>query len=300
MIMPSDMPGLPIALYSGSRSVPANGRSRFADEQGIRNPIPGGIWVDAVHIAELNAPYADDVSIGAYIDVQFSLGPYKFSNDFIPVYVLAPRDDSRTQRFMQYATWHLPKPLYIPQGGVISPEFMNRDSSTHTVRVVFKGRHHGPSPAPSMIDVPWIGLWKGARRSGSTDTSDQSNQSHLLNPFNMPLEIERFTAALIGSSSTTNTLDSGSLATATSLFTSIFIRMIGSDGKIIIRDRTPWGSVFNLEDNTWWAKSSLGPKEWIIAYVDELLSGVTYPDANNFDPYIAMVGSRKESVHALR
>lgn len=286
--------GMPAKLYSDSLSLAANARSRFSDEAQIRNPFDGGMWIDAVSFARDAVPAQAGQDQLAVVDVQFTLGRHGVTNSFVPIEVLCPPDDSRTQPFTGFNTWKLPTPLYVPKGGVLSPEFLNRAASTQTVRMLYHVRQ-ATGPVPQKMNVPWVAMWRGIARSGATDTADQSRQSDLLNPHAAPLNVERFTGRIMD---TGGALFDNEAAAIPSITRYSLLRMFSSDGKIIVRDRTPWASVFNLADMTWRAKGVLGPKEWVIAYLDELLSGVVYPSggASNYVPVIAMVGHREEEV----
>jgi hypothetical protein len=291
--------GMPIKLYPGQVSIPINGLAQYGDESQLRNPFGGGMWIDSIAFSRQAIP--PGVQQRAILDVQFKIGPHFLMKDFVPIHVLCPPEDSKSQPFDQNYTWKLPKPLFVPEGWALSPKFQSRgaasgSSNAATLRMLYTGRQH-VGPAPARVDVPWVASWTGATRTGSTDTRDQSSQADLVNPHDVPLHIERFTGRIYNSDGTC-IYDNGESATSftgqiPALTRYSLLRMIASDGKIIIRDRTPWASIFNLADMTWWAKSILGPKEWIIAYLDELLSGVTYPTTADYIPNIVMVGHRE-------
>lgn len=281
--------GMPVALYSNALTMVANARTRLSSEQSIRCPYTSGMWVEEVHFSQLPVPSA--AAGGWLTSAQFTVGPHKLMNDFVPIYTLCPMEDGISQQATVYATWKLPKPLFLRAGDVLSPEFLNRDSSTRNMRLLIKGRQN-VGPPPQTIDVPWVAAFRGQSLSGTTDTRENSSQADLVNPFKKVLHLERFTGAVIDPTTTYNGYDT--FTNDTALFTAYFLRMIASDGKIIVRDRTPWASVFNLSDNCWWVKGKLGPREWVTAYIDELLSVKTAVAGTTVN--IAMVGHREENL----
>lgn len=285
---------LPLMLSSGFTTLTSGQITRLPDEQAIKNPYEDGFLLDEIRFTL--APSSGTAAVYRNIAVKFVLNDRELQNDWIPVQMLCPDRDSLN--FVKggsnaygsggMLTWKLPKPLYIPPGGVLTPQFWAAVSNVN-LWMAYVGRR---CPVrPKLTHVPWIGVYKSAPSPAGTPTpasiTEQTMQYQFANPFDVPLYVERFSGgryhtmevysdqiALVTQS---NTLDD--------VLQNTTVRMISSMSRGTVRDETPLNHLFHWGTQSWPVRCKLPPKH----YFDMFLT----KDAATSVIHVVMAGYRE-------
>lgn len=296
-----------ILLEATTPSLNANAEFGVTDESRLKNPHGTPILIDEIrfNVQPANAAGSADRHVAGDLRVQLKLGRVPLTNGFVPIWSLClgvnQTFGANAEQVVQQSgdravapslyTWHLPKPLYVPTGGYLDPLFQNAAvhfNTAKTCRIVYAGRVlSADAPIPEKIHVPWATAFVGASKAAGTDTTEQSREHHLVNPFDVPLKVQRFIgrlAQVIGSFA--EAPSAGAVDAALQLAT---IRMVDSGGRIVIRDPTPFNHVFSIKDRAWTVNAVLPPRGFYVAYFDERYSSLS---GNAIQVFLSMIGHR--------
>lgn len=292
-------------ILSTTAAVPSGGTLGVVDPAALRNPFKGPMWLDEIRIA-MNTGAAMGMGI---CRARFEISPkHRLTNGFVPIWNLGKRmcaDEDfnitnvtfATQKFM---SWRFPRPLYLPEDVTVSPELYNSgqySQQTATFRITYVGRSIQDEPVPKVAHVPWAAGWVGVSNVGGTDASDLSNESNLVNPHDQPLYLQRLIGRILDGSSNNECMSIGSFTTAAAVFQYITASIVGSNGETLVRDQTPFATLFHHPDRCWDTHTVLHPHGFYIAYLSELLSNV--PVATAFQPMLSIIGHRDVPVEDL-
>lgn len=173
----------------------------------------------------------------------------------------------------------------VSNAGILNPADV-------TARVIIKAR---VMPAATRrTSLPWICYWKGALNPQTFDGEEESYETDLFNPFGVPLSVERFIGG-IGSYVVAAPPVSGwyqDPATIDAALDYATLRMVDGTGRPIIRDATPLGHVFQMQDFSWRVRAQLPPAGFYKAYLEEDYAGIGLGYAVTMQAFIGMVGHR--------
>ncbi len=181
----------------------------------------------------------------------------------------------------EYVYWWRPKyPIFVPAGATLVPTFTNLGQSHLNVQVnvMYSARVYGnPNYKPRRQMMPWVGSYNSASfdvLNPTTASTDESTEVDLVNPFNVPLEVERIVGrrAMLGLSTNiaglTDTVvtENENPAQAYNQTTVIIKSSRGDD---ITRDPTLFGTLFTDSVGEWnlgggW---SMQPSEYYKVYL---------------------------------
>jgi hypothetical protein len=148
-------------------------------------------------------------NLGAFVYVKLSLGQMYLMRDPVPVASLASFMSIDDEEYpgesyglginsVSTYRWRLPQPLYIEAGQYLLPVFsraVNDPFPNETAIIPFisyAGRTVPPqAPRPKVIAVPYVAPFVTPLNPSGRYV--QSNERHLFNPFDKPLQIQRMT-----------------------------------------------------------------------------------------------------------
>lgn len=261
--------------------------------------------LDEVRIYITGATVATPITYGLGLDLK--LGRVPLTKDFVPIanFGKALNDDPDPPGILIGQgpmnvrgpwTWRLPKPLYIPATEFLIPRIFNNPvyaaSQTRTITIAYAGRALDVDErVPDAIDVPYVSYWQTPIQSAGSATPQQSTEADLVNPFNEPLAVQRFIGRCWANGA--QFPGAGVLGFPDVGF-SVAVRAANSNGVIMVKDPTPFPTVFSLTDRSWTVNSLLAPKGFFIFYLDFDQFGEEQVD--DIAPMISMVGYRKVRV----
>lgn len=243
---------------------------------------------------------------GGTIACELLLGTIKLTNGAIPVWLFGRLENPGAQSDVQdivsgtsyaYHSWRLPRPLFIPAGTTITPNF------THTglvpdalnVRIAYSGR--SVSKQPKKIHVPWVASYVSkVFIPVSTSGLDRSSDTDLINPSDDPLHLQRLTAHTINifQAAGSQILEDGFPQFVASQ--AMKIRITDSFGRPIVRSFTTIQSVFSSATQSWEMDNGaiVDPHSFYI--VDTRLTGSAASIAAGLSTqmHIGMVGWHEE------
>jgi len=191
--------------------------------------------------------------------------------------------------------WRLPQPLYVEAGQFILPVFSRRvdepagfTGSPITVFVTFAGRTVAPNqPRPRIIPVPYAAPFVTSfNPSGSYQ---QSNERHLFNPFDKPMQVQRMTGRFykLVFQATRIQLQTGITPGPTNL-SNITVRLNDSWGGKMVNNFSGPADVWDIQRCAWLmdtvmpAKGQYEAQAWNIP--------------ENTSLHLAMIGTREEAI----
>lgn len=239
-------------------------------------------------------------NLGAVIYAAFTLGQHYLMRDSVPIWLLGTTMDWAqeqmvdthvgTVQLVSHYRWRLPEPLYIEAGQVLRPVFnrvitgggATEPTGDINVQVSYAGRVVPPNAArPKSIAIPYAASF--VTTVGST--YQQSNEYHLLNPFDFSLRVQRMTGRLANVSIGAAVLPG---LTASPPTGAIGLQIDDSWGGKIVNDLTGPGDIFDGLRAAWTfdtvmpAKGQYNVRAWNIPTSQQL--------------HVGMIGTREEAL----
>lgn len=288
-------------LLSATATVAPGAVAEFETTR-LQNPFRTAMLIDEVRIFISGSTATTPITYGLGLDLK--LGRVPLTKDYVPIanFGRALNDDpdppgiligQTTMSVLGPFTWRLPKPLYVPATEFLIPRIFNNPpyaaSQTRTITIAYAGRSLDESERiPDVIDVPYVSYWECPVQTSGNQTPQQSTEADLVNPFNEPLTVQRFigrcwgTGAQFPGGATIGTPDVGF---------GVGVRAANSNGVIMVKDSTPFPTLFSLPDRSWTVNNLLAPKGFFLFYLDFDQFGEV--QSADIAPIISMVGYRK-------
>lgn len=239
--------------------VPANAAVQAATAP-MQSPFRGGMFIDEVRFAVL-ATFQFPLAIYAKLE----LGRDPLTNGFISPVAFCKQLNVGLGPTKHVYTWRFPRPLYVPNTELLVPTILNSPlsgSTTLTVDISYVCRALLRGDSPKVIHMPWAAAFHGVIYNTSTSSSftEESMESDLVNPFNVPLNLQRFVSAR----PVAQTFDQRDLYTR-----DVLVRLSDSMGRHAVKDATPIGHLCNMADGGYWnVNSVMAPKSFFISRWD--------------------------------
>lgn len=178
------------------------------------------------------------------LSTSIQIGAVPLTNGLVPVMAICPTYDLSTEPTL---VWHLPKPLYVPPNVTLYVNMALNPSypgnyATDYIRVAVVGRSL-PSdyPQPQEIYAPWASAAVFDKNSNQISTLAgrqilTSPDNALGNPNDTDLMVTRF-VGFRSADITTSVTDYEGADTCT-------LKMNISNGKLLVREPTPWYHLF--------------------------------------------------------
>lgn len=296
-------------MLSGSVTLSGPGVTAIAPTNQLTSPFREAMWIDHI-VWQATGSTQFFWNWGGAVRTRLMLGRTELTrnrnNGFVPIWNMGfqvndfftetTRDNITTADNITGAfyRWKLPRPLYVPPGmglvsefqyvttGIVNPVF----AVPVTVNVAYAGRYVDPNePTRHEIDVPFVSFFEAP----STASAWLSDAMDLVNPFEVPLQAQRF----MGRAQEIQT--SGPIPVA---LTESNTGMLGSTVKIqdshghnIVRDFVPGSSqlVFDYLRRGWTFNQVVPPKQWYAVQ----LQATPGPTFGAFQ-HVSLIGWRKE------
>lgn len=282
-----------------------------ADTRKLLNPNRGPMLIDQFRFS---VPTIDELLRGgntvalSKVAAEIKIGSIPLMSAPVTLGAFVPRYIGQYDTLLQRAvgtvggfvdwtlTWHLAKPIYVPQDVSVSVRlvrqrvFANAGNDTGTcpsgpIRVTIAGRSLPENePNPEKIWVPWVSETKAAQTESSEFLSKDSD---LINPHPEPLNIKMLCGINLPEQSATGD--------HYSTYADLRVQMTASNGTAIVRDRVPFGILFPIDRGALEVDAYLQPGEFIRCALDipEVPPGADAQEARVQFTAIGMTGYRQ-------
>lgn len=246
---------------------------------------------------------------GGSITCELMLGGIKVTNGSIPVWNFGKVENiageikvddrsstlGNTLSFCSYS-WRLPRPLFIPAGGVLEPKFFHTGLSPIdlTVRVGYSART--VFKQPQVVNVPWVAKYSSIAMDVAAAAQDQSSQLDLVNDNPEPFNLQRMVGRVL--SITPNTSTGGQPTESEILPYGISskyltLRIMDSYGRPIVRTYTPFRSVFGALTRSWEMDNGavMDPGSYYIVSLRKIVA--PYEANTTIQSFVSIVGWRE-------
>jgi hypothetical protein len=266
----------------------------------LRNQSKDPVMVTEIRIANQAATSysrrGGAVTVAAgNISLEMRVGNVFLTRDFVPYWLFGQQVGLNGALATQ--TWRLPKPLFLSPGEEVFVRFKNLgtvDATTQQItakalNVTLAGYGlQGCTSYPKTIPVPYITTYIGPT-SSAAGTILESVDTDLVNPFDVPMFVNRFVGAL--AVWTANAGAAGALsAYADAAQRQFTISMVDHLANGTIRDAVQWGHLFGV-DLSWVVNTVLPPKGYYLATVN--VGTDTLGSQAPLQPLIGMIGTRE-------
>jgi|CXWL01.1.fsa_nt_gi hypothetical protein len=303
--------GIPI-LLSSSLDL-ASGATGIPPLQSLQSPFREAMMIDSVKFLVRgllpSASPTTGYNFAGMVRTRFKMGRIELSHDFIPVGMYGPaiqdptatgtppeatqatfaEDGGGVTYTLSHFRWILPRPLYVPAGSVLVPSIQRIlddgfPGTTLTIDVSYSGRRLAQDPLPKEIDVPYVALFAPPETVPGVATSASSADINLVNPFLVPLHVQRLMGRIMNRTTSPNLFDQ--------LGGAVQVLMKDSYGQNMVRDFLPWNMVYDVNRRAWTINQVLKPKERYYASI----TGMTATATQFSSAFISMIGYRKETL----
>lgn len=225
-------------------------------------------------------------------------------------------DDGTVFAYPTTYSWRLKYPLFVPAGGVLACVFTPMGQNVYPVNVdvAYIARTWDMTrPQPAKTKVPWVASYQSKvfdYETGAAAAFDVSPTLDMLNPFGVPLELQRLTGR---ASLTQSTAGAGATGQFSGVTNSIVedvtefhttysqLRLRSSRGFDLIRTPAPFGGFFPANWRAWDV-----PEKWFMAPQEFYRAQLSVSAISGTVSYLAraqfamgMVGYREVDVASL-
>lgn len=272
---PQCAPPLSDPIHLSATATVASNSSAGVNAAALKNPSGGPMEIHQIKW-ELQIPSASVSFTGAVaggvIACKLEMGGHALTNGYVPVWNFVRPNSILNEILINTGataagqvsvfTWTLPRPLYVPDGVVVTPTLQHRGlyTSSINVRVSFGARtFRSKSGPPKKIYLPYVSSYVSKNFDANADDTDQSTELDLVNPFDQPLRLQRLTgrAQFLNSNkngSGTIYVDegyNGSSSGASPGEEMLKLRIFDSNGRPIVRNPTILRSIFPTSTRSW-------------------------------------------------
>lgn len=296
-----DMGYQPVHLYASGtfQAFSSGGINKAA----LANPTGFPMEITAIKFQLL--PASGDLT-GASIGCRLDYQDQSCSNGFVPISMFC-KSVNVMYEIGQYAStgvlnfvYRPSKPILIPPRGLLIPQFQHYGITKEdvTVGIGYSARAiTAPGFKPKVQSLPYVACYRSKVMStgqvaSDAHQTDQSTETDLVNPFNEPLNVDRFVGRLNYTSQTNDVVTINELAVDNIPAHRLKVRMVDSFGEPVAGDFMPFGQVFSKLTRSWECPHVLNRKGYYLAYLDFAGEGVS-PTSNAFmQAFVSMVGWR--------
>jgi hypothetical protein len=296
-------------LVSDSVVIPPGGTA-VANAGRLSSPFRQAIVIDEIRWSTYNAVEITGVfddtpswNVGAVVRTKLNIGRVDVTNGFVPIWLFGTTMQANyfvevnAVRFsvpnandeavvVSHYRWRLPRPLYLAPGNALQSSFQHNDVLTlmgdTTVHVAYAGRYATPEDKPKngAWEVPWVTPYLPA----ANVVHAQSSEKDLVNPFLVPLNVQRmlYRAVRVSDALCVETTDSAGVE----------ILIKDSHGVNIIRDAVSPAVAMDMPRRAWTFQTVLNPKE----RYNVTFTGMTDASPEQDSVQLAMVGWRNERI----
>lgn len=292
-------PASPVHL-SGSL-VMRSGTNGAVPQAALKNPMGQDMEILEIKF-ELSGPsYLSSASAwGATIQCDLQMGAYKLTNGAIPVWNFGRSENldgemkfdvssvqAQQATYIAYS-WRLPRPLFVPAGAVVVPNFTHTGMVAESINTRIGYSARTVFRQPRTLHVPWVAKYVSKAFNPIENAGvDSSSELDLVNPNPEVFHLQRFTGRVLGGLNENTPQSFGSR--------DLNIRITDSYGRPIVRSYTPFRSVFGALTRSWDMDNgaTLDPESFYRVNLRKDAAAMATPGAIAGQAFIAMVGWRE-------
>jgi hypothetical protein len=231
--------------------------------------------IDSIRIVTVNDSVPD--RFNSSVRVRFEYGGVPLV-DYVHLSCLHGTQDNK---------WVLDTPLYIPPRGYLVPDLWNSNewgAGTANIEVTYFARK--TFERPNKIKVPWVSEFITPGFTGGSNQIFNSKATELRNPFDDTVTIKRFVGRVSSSSLSANNA-------ALLRFSYLACAMYDHQRRIVVRDQTPFGTLFNVNDSTWQSPANLPGRGYYIVKLNANVSVLSSSQSPLMYAMVSMVGEHE-------
>lgn len=305
--------GLPAAspIHLSSSIVLASGAAGTVPVAALKNPMGADMEILEIkfEVSGLYPPINSvrGVAFGGTVSCALSLGGYELTNGSIPVWgfgraenlsaenkVNNPSDTALSRNWSAY-TWRLPRPLYVPADAVVLPNFVHTGFITEALNVRIGYSARSVFVKPKTVCLPWVAQYTSkAFNPIETAGTDQSAELDLVNDTDKTFRLQRFTGRTLYIDPAGNASEDSPQSFGSQQLT---MRMVDSYGRPLVRNFTPFRSVFGALTRSWELENvgaELDPGAYYRVFLKNGSVTPATPGAQG-QAFVTMVGWREEA-----
>jgi hypothetical protein len=245
--------------------------------------------------------------LGGSIWCDLSMGSLKLTNGAVPVWSFGRAENlSGETKFGQGATqrlsyngytWRLPRPLYVPAGTVVAPSFSHTGfvPGNINVRIGYSGRTI--TKKPKVAYVPWVTAYASPAFNPITAAIKvASTEQDLINLTDKPIHLQRFVGRTFFTDQDGRVWEHQPYSLGSQYLT---MRMNDSYGRPLVRNYTPFRSVFGALTRSWELEelgAQLDPQAYYRVFLNKAAMVMNLDQQTaQAQAFISMVGWREET-----
>lgn len=301
----------PIQLVASIPNGIVQNQSAEFEQTSLQNPFRTAMLIDSFKFFFLLTPHADFqdfLNLAFRMWVKIDLGREPLTHNYVPVGLVSPLvqesppleglNNAIAQNLpKQSFTWPLKRPLYVPPTEQLIVRAMLKDPYGGSGMTIFpyvaiSGRSLARNaPVPEEVYFPWAAAFVSpdVENFGNTLFTQTTGETDLVNPFNQPVNVQRFMGRMYNSALFGPGVDQFE-ETPNGLSSRTLVRCADSKGTIIVRDPTPFSQLFFYGLRSWEPGGLAEPKSFYIFSVDQDYSDVQDSGSAGFG--ISLVGDR--------
>lgn len=301
-------PSAPVHL-SASLVVPSGGNGSV-QQLSLKNPMGQDMEILEIkfEVSCLLSSGGGTGGLAGSVACEMYLGTEKITNGSVPLWnfcraenlgdelMIDTNGSALVPGVFQALSWRLPRPLFIPAGASISANFTNLGIVAGSVNVRIGVSARSTFVQPKRVYIPWIaGYTTRAFNPISAAGSDVTPTTALVNPHSETVYLQRFTGRVISIDASKNVFASFPYSIGGQ---SLTLKIIDSYGRPIVRNFTPFDSVFSPLTASWDMDNgaALDPQSYYTATFKK--SATSYSGANAniaAQGQISLVGWREKT-----
>ena len=294
-------PATPIHLYGSV--VLRSGSNGSVPPAAMKNPMGQDMELLEIKFEVSGAsPGAEPRVFGGTIWCELIMGSYKLTNGSIPVWNFGRAEnilgevkfDALNQTAHYAYSWRLPRPLFIPAGAVVTPNFTHTGFVQETLNVMVGYSARTVFTKPKRIYMPWVAKYASKVFNPITDAdTDISTELDLVNPNSEVLHLQRF----VGRTQRLSTLQASSETSQPVPSQFLQVRITDSYGRPVLRNYAPFRSVFGSLTRSWELDNGaiLDPESYYIVNLRKDAMSIVSPllENDSTQAFVSMVGWRE-------
>lgn len=201
---------------------------------------------------------SDPLPYGGTIWCELTMGGVKITNGAIPVWNFGRAEnldgevkiDSTDNISFGSYSWRLPRPLFVPAGATVVPSFVHTGLIPDSINVRIGYSARTVFVQPKVVYMPWVAKFvsKAFNPIAAADV-DLSSEKDLANANDEVLHLQRFVGRAFYQRANGTVASESAAPGFSSRY--LMVRMTDSYGRPIVRNYTPFRSVFGSLTRSW-------------------------------------------------
>lgn len=276
--LPVVLPSAPISFLATD----AAGTTRSA-QPGIRNTDSVGVLIDQISFTALST-VSNTPTTSLLVELRYRNQPLTSSYVCLAGISWPQNEGVEDPSHGDVATIRFADPMYLAPGEFIDVSIRNDlvPLNVMTVNVVATGRQ---APEPAKRYLPFLCSYLGPAYAPGAAISDQSAATDLMNPFPVPLRIERMIGRIAN-----NPYTYYSFQPPDAYWLDFSARIYDNHDRYWVSGPVPLPAIFDTNINSWPVNTRLGPRDFLHLEFEGTLSAAAQ---FNYLACVGFVGSRE-------